>query len=154
MSTLNENHAVVAVPKGDSQTVPPSLMSHSEAVAVANEAATKVLAITEVVEAILMNLPLRNILGVRRVCRNWNDVLGASQALQRKTFHCKAWDTYVIADVPTSTMQLNEVLTPVAKTLHQQALSHASSVRMDCRRSLLARPLTVLTASPASLLEN
>ncbi|KAK5124807.1 hypothetical protein LTR85_001520 [Meristemomyces frigidus] len=49
-------------------------------------AVQQVFAITELLEAIISHLPVRNIIGVHRVCRKSHDVLQHTNSLQQKVF--------------------------------------------------------------------
>ena len=49
--------------------------------------AARALSIYELIEAILVNLPFRNIITVQAVCRTWHDVVASSPWLQSKITH-------------------------------------------------------------------
>lgn len=116
MLTGMEMEAVTTAKKGkhNSKAVTPSPVSGADTATVAKPAAAaKVFAVTELLEAILLNLPLRNIFGVRRVSRKWDAVIEDSKALQQKTFNRKAWDVNEATDDITSKTQLNELVRQV-----------------------------------------
>ncbi|KAF7197342.1 hypothetical protein HII31_01152 [Pseudocercospora fuligena] len=52
----------------------------------ANGSAGKVLATAELLEAILINLPIRDLLLAQRVCRLWRDSVSVSKPLKRQIF--------------------------------------------------------------------
>lgn len=51
-----------------------------------SSAAQRLFAIAELLEAIITDLPIRNVFGVRRVCHQWSEAINTTPSLQRKTF--------------------------------------------------------------------
>lgn len=58
----------------------------TDSTAATSSAAQRVFALPELFEAIITHLPVRNVFGVRRVCRQWSDAIQTTPSLQRKIF--------------------------------------------------------------------
>jgi len=58
---------------------------------VTSTALNQVFAVPELLEAIILQLSVRNVFGVRRVCATWNTVITSSNAVGLKTFDLTNW---------------------------------------------------------------